>query len=193
MQHHNPVPLLNVPKSDDDTQENLIALADGDETRFSLLFVRYAPKLRSHLLKQGVPPSAAEELVQETLIRVWRKASKYDPESGDGVGWIYRIARNVRIDAARREQHADAISTWKAFQAEPPTPEDECLALERAKRLEAALLELPSVQAETLRRALLRHGTLAEVAQELNLPLSTAKSHVRRAIAHIRRRLDQEK
>lgn len=192
MQHLSPAPLVLVPNSDDDTQQNLVALADGDETRFALLFIRYAPKLRAFLLRQGVSPSAAEEMVQETLLRVWRKASKYDPASGDGVGWIYRIARNVRIDSIRREQHADAISHWNSADPEPRTPEEEVLGLERARRLEIAIQELPATQGEVLRRALLRHGTLAEVAQELQLPLSTAKSHLRRAIAHIKRRLDQE-
>lgn len=176
---------------DRDTEESLLAIADGDDTRFAALFVRFAPKLKSYLLRLGVTPASAEDLTQETLLRVWRKVGGFNPNEGDGVGWIYRIARNVRIDAVRRERQP-AAGRLLDTEPDPPTPEELCLSSEREERLRTVLLQLPPIQAEMFRRSLLRQGTLAEIATELNLPLSTAKSHLRRAVAQIRRCLEEK-
>lgn len=180
------------PDGDQETQENLLAISDGDDSRFAALFIRFAPKLKAYLLRLGATPTSAEDLAQETLLRVWRKAGGFNPSEGDGVGWIYRIARNLRIDALRRERQPASSASFVDSEPDPPTPEELCLSSERERRLQHVLEQLPPIQAEMFRRALLRQGTLAQIAVELNMPVSTAKSHLRRAIAQIRRCLEQE-
>src|SRR6202012_3699146 len=76
---------------------------------FALLFSRFAPRVKSYLLKLGARPELAEELAQETLLTIWRKATYFDPNRASAATWIFTIARNLRIDALRRERHPEAL------------------------------------------------------------------------------------
>ena len=77
--------------------------ANGDVEAFRALFDTYAPRVKSYMLRQGADPATAEELAQETLLAVWRKAALYSDEKGSATTWIFTIARNLRIDRLRKE------------------------------------------------------------------------------------------
>src|SRR6476659_11350763 len=90
--------------------ELLQRVADcGDIEAFRTLFQDYAPRVKSYMLRQGVDPQTAEELAQETLLVVWRKAHLYSSDKSSATTWIFTIARNLRIDKLRRE------SMWVAL------------------------------------------------------------------------------
>lgn len=167
--------------------DDILAIAKGDKQRFEALFVRFGPKVKAYLIRHGASSGAAEELAQEAMLNVWRKAHLFNPAAGTGAAWIFTIARNLHIDAIRRERHPDALTlTWPAPAQAPPTPEELLLREERARRLERAVEGLSPAQVEIVRRAFLGAGPLAKVAAELSLPLSTAKSHLRRAVARLK-------
>ena len=83
--------------------ECLRQVADhADRQAFAALFDHYAPRIKSLLMRGGSSAPAAEELAQETMLMVWRKAGQFDPARASSAAWIFTIARNLRIDAARR-------------------------------------------------------------------------------------------
>jgi len=89
--------------------EELVALVAQrrDKAAFALLFDHFAPRLKTFLLRQGSEAGAAEELVQEVMLTVWRRAESFDPSQAALSTWIFTIARNKRIDALRRERHPE--------------------------------------------------------------------------------------
>src|SRR5580704_7286688 len=78
---------------------------DRDKQAFASLFQHYAPRVKTYLLRHGADEVQAEELAQETMLMVWRKATQFDPAKASAGTWIFTIARNLRIDALRKIHH----------------------------------------------------------------------------------------
>src|SRR5207237_1814084 len=74
-----------------------------------LLDEHFAPHVKGPMLKAGASGEEAEEIAQDTLLAVWRKAAQFDPASAGAPAWIFTIARNLRIDAVRRLVRAGAV------------------------------------------------------------------------------------
>jgi RNA polymerase sigma-70 factor (ECF subfamily) len=162
---------------------------ERDRRCFAALFQAFAPKMKSYFLRFGVEDGVAEDLAQETLLAVWRKAALFDPTRASAAGWLFTIARNLRIDALRRERHPDDFRI--APPAEPPrTPEEILRDRESDTRLHAALATLPPDQAQVVRLAYLDDHSHTEIAQELGLPLGTVKSRIRLAAVQLRSAMD---
>ena len=165
--------------------------ANGDVEAFRVLFETYAPRVKSYMLRQGADAATAEELAQETLLAVWRKAGLYSDEKGSATTWIFTIARNLRIDRLRKEV------VWQPLPennderpSEDPAPDEELSERERAERVRAMLAELPQEQSEVVNLAFLEGLSHSEIAQRLDLPLGTVKSRMRLAYQKIRDALE---
>lgn len=165
--------------------------ANGDVEAFRALFETYAPRVKSYMLRQGADPATAEELAQETLLAVWRKAALYSHDKGSATTWIFTIARNLRIDRLRREV------VWQPLPennderpSEDPAPDEELSERERAARVRAILAELPPEQSEVVSLAFLEGRSHSEIATQLELPLGTVKSRMRLAYQKIRDALE---
>ena len=76
----------------------------ADRAAFARLYEHFAPRVTSYLTRLGAPANVAEELVQETMLSVWRKAASFDPSRAGASTWIFTIARNLRIDYLRRDR-----------------------------------------------------------------------------------------
>ena len=94
----------------DPTGEDLVArrlvqaiAKNLDREAFANLFDALAPRVKSFMIRKGAAPELAEDLVQETMIKVWTKAGMYDPAKGTVLAWVFTIARNLRIDRIRKE------------------------------------------------------------------------------------------
>jgi RNA polymerase sigma-70 factor, ECF subfamily len=166
----------------------------GDVEAFRKLFQAYAPRLKSYMMRQGADPNTAEELAQETLLTVWRKAGLYSGEKGSATTWIFTIARNLRIDRLRREL------TWVALpdgHDEEPSADalpDELLSeQERKVRVQAALANLPADQHEVVSLSYVEGLSHSEIAERLGLPLGTVKSRMRLAYHKIRESVEDLK
>jgi RNA polymerase sigma-70 factor (ECF subfamily) len=166
----------------------------GDRDAFARLFSAFAPRLKSYLMGLGTSAAAAEELVQETLLAVWRKAASFDRTRAGAATWLFTIARNLRIDAARRERTALAYSVDLSDEPDAPEqPDVQVSATEREGRVQEALKTLPPDQVAVIRLAFFQEKAHSEIAQDLGIPLGTVKSRVRLAMARLRERLEELK
>jgi len=163
-------------------------VAEGrDVEAFKKLFQSYAPRVKSYMMRQGADPMVAEELAQETLLMVWRKAALYSGEKGSATTWIFTIARNLRIDRLRREVAWQPLP--EGAEEEPsldPLPDEELDARERRDRVRAALAELPADQSEVVTLSYIEGLSHSEIAERLQLPLGTVKSRMRLAYQKVR-------
>jgi RNA polymerase sigma-70 factor (ECF subfamily) len=158
-----------------------------DQTAFADLFAYFAPRVKAWMLRAGSNPTAAEELAQETLLAVWQKARLFDPTRAGASTWIFTIARNLRIDAARRERHPSDLMPDPVQEDAAPMQADRILAISQQEtRIRAALSVLPPDQADVIRKAFFEDKVHAQIEKELGIPLGTVKSRLRLAINRLR-------
>lgn len=169
----------------------ILAMArDGDRQAFAMLFSHFFPRVKAYLLRAGAPAAAAEELAQETMLRVWRKAAAYDPNSGAASTWIFVIARNLRIDRLRGERTPDGVDVDPSDAPDAPlTGEAVAMLNERGERVRKALAALSPEQALIIRLSYFEERPHSEIARALGIPLGTVKSRVRLAIDRLRAQL----
>ncbi len=181
------------PHDDADPARLILAIASrADRAAFAALFMRFAPRVKAYLLRLGLDNATAEEHAQEALLIVWRKAAQFDPARASAAGWIFTIARNLRIDAARRAQRAPPAPD----PADEPLPEpaaDAILAAEdRSARVRVALAALPAEQADVIRLAFFDDRPHSDIERVLGIPLGTVKSRLRLAMSRLRGLLDED-
>jgi RNA polymerase sigma-70 factor, ECF subfamily len=166
-----------------------------DRAAYARLFQYFAPRIVGFMARSGVGSTDAEEIAQDTLVAVWRKAELYDPAQAAVSTWIFTIARNLRIDLARR---ATRTRNGVAAMGAPEitlvdSAETATLAGERVVKVRQALATLSQEQALVLRLSFFSEKPHAEIARELGIPLGTVKSRVRLAMAKIRPLLETER
>lgn len=160
-----------------------------DRAAFARLHARFAPRLQAVFARDG--SGDAEELAQETLLAVWRKAHLFDPVKANAATWIFKIARNLRIDALRRSGRVRFVSADDHDEIDE-SPDGETLVLgeERDDRVRAAVAALPPEQAEVVRLTYFTEKTQTEIARDLAIPLGTVKSRLRLAAGRLRTLLE---
>ncbi len=164
--------------------------ARADRIAFAALFGHFAPRVKSYMLRLGAPPPLAVDLAQETLLAVWRKAGAFDAAKAAPSTWIFTIARNLRIDAARRERRGGHTADDPTDEPPAELPPDALMAAVQSEaRIRLALGTLPPEQAQVVRLSFFSDKPHAEIAAELDLPLGTVKSRLRLAMGRLRERL----
>ena len=175
----------------------LVAVARGrDREAFAALFAFYAPRLKAFMMRSGMAASAAEDVAQETMLLVWKKASYFDPARAGVSTWIFTIGRNVRIDRLRRESRPAAAAAAFDPSDQPDSPvsgEAAVMTAEREERVRSAIAMLSPEQADILRLSFFGDKPQSEIASELGIPLGTVKSRVRLALGRLRLILDDFK
>lgn len=180
-----------------DSMSDLLTLIarDRSEQAFIQLFDQYAGRLKAYMLRQGADSATAEELAQETLLVVWRKAGLYSAEKGSLSTWIFTIARNLRIDRLRREtawqELPDNIS--ETLVSDDPAPDEMASDRQREVRVQKVLQDLSAEQRQVVELAYIEGLSHSEIAERLSLPLGTVKSRMRLAYQKVRSALEDLK
>ncbi|WP_085555973.1 sigma-70 family RNA polymerase sigma factor [Azospirillum agricola] len=172
-------------------EDLLVAVGrEQDRLAFGALFGHFAPRLKTYLRRLGCESGAAEELVQEVMLLVWRRAETYDPAQASASTWVFTIARNKRVDSLRREQRPEIDPSDPALVPEPDEPADRRVEARQSNdRLRAALKDLPPEQAELLRMAYFEDKPHSVISAEHGIPLGTVKSRLRLAMDRLRKAL----
>ena len=164
-----------------------------DRTAFAELFSYYAPRVKSYLMRLGADGAAAEEITQDVMVTVWRKAGLFDSRQASVSTWIFRIARNRRIDVFRRTRRPDLDpEETMILPAAIEAPGDRIEAMETEARVREAMRDLPEEQLLLLRLAFYEGLSHREIAEKLDVPLGTVKSRIRLAFAKMKSRLGDE-
>ncbi len=169
--------------------------SERDREAFKSLFDHFAPRIKGFMIKAGSDADEAEEIAQETMIAVWRKASQFDPVSTGAAAWIYTIARNLRIDHVRRAARIGKLGRATELESETdPTASADTLILrvEDTSRVRAALESLSSEQSKVIRLSFIEERPHPDIAELLQIPLGTVKSRIRLAMNRLRDLLDEE-
>lgn len=183
---------------DSQTQEEFADLVrrvadERDRKAFEALFDHFAPRLNGYLQRLGLERGEAEDMAQEVMAVLWHKASLFDPAKSSLSTWLYRIARNRRIDAARRER-TRVLDPQEPMllPAEPEPVDDEIDSRQRDERVRVALAALPEEQLELVRMAFFLGLSHSQIAEQADLPLGTVKSRIRLAFQRMRRILEAD-
>lgn len=145
-------------------------------------------------MKGGADAESAQEVAQEALIMVWRKAASFDRSRASAATWIYTIARNKRIDLLRRSgRPAIDAEDWLAVYApEESNADTSVLAGQTYMRMQELMNALSADQLQVVRKAFFEDKTHTAIAEELGLPLGTVKSRIRLALGKLREAMERE-
>lgn len=167
----------------------MIAIRDNqDREAFAKLFDYFAPRLKGFIMKSGTSAAQAEEIVQDVMLTVWRKAAQFDPHRAQVSAWIYQITRNRQIDITRKENRP----VPEELKEDPGSEADasQVVGLEQeAGLLRQALANLKPEQREIIEKAYLGELTHQEISAETGLPLGTIKSRIRLGMERLRHEL----
>lgn len=165
-----------------DDRELLSGVAAGDEVAFRELYERYADRVFRYALTLLKSRHLAEEVVQETMVAVWRGAGSFKGRSQVST-WIFGIARNQAHALLRREDRGAREPEEPLVLPDPAGP------LEREGRVLAALAELPPEQQEVVVLTFYEGLSYKEIARMLGVPEGTVKSRMHFAKRKLREAL----
>ncbi|HUP09522.1 MAG TPA: sigma-70 family RNA polymerase sigma factor [Caldimonas sp.] len=182
--------------TNDELNDWMRAVAQAaDRSAFAALFRHFAPRLKSFLVRSGSSEATAEELAQEAMVQLWRRAGSFDPARAQVSTWLYTIVRHLRIDEHRRRMGvADDAAGADEIEAlasdDGAGPDALLLAAQRERGVRRALAALPPEQAQLLRLSFYEEHAHAAIASQLGIPLGTVKSRIRRALAQLRQMVE---
>jgi RNA polymerase sigma-70 factor (ECF subfamily) len=175
-------------------ERDLVAVGKSrDRAAFHRLFEHFTPRLRSFLMRGRAPDGALDDLVQDVMVTIWRRAETYDPAKATASTWIFTVARNRRIDLARRsrpEVDLDDPATVPEQEDHAPLPDEQTSHTQMAGLIRSALDLLPADQSDIVKLAYLKDMSHSEIAEELALPLGTVKSRLRLALGKLRQAME---
>jgi RNA polymerase sigma-70 factor, ECF subfamily len=172
-------------------------LRRGDLDALALLVERYQHRLYRYLLRLVRQQAEAEDLFQQTWLRVASQIRRFDPRRNFDA-WLFTLARNLAIDHLRRvhpeslddKDAANSTHTPAALRASDPPAVEVMIAREHSRFVAAAMENLPILYREVLALRFEEEMKLEEIAQVLDAPLSTVKTRLRRGLENLRETLD---
>jgi RNA polymerase sigma-70 factor (ECF subfamily) len=170
-----------------------------DESAMAELYDRHHRIVYAVVQRILQSPSDAEEVLQETFVRVWSRADTYDAGLGSPAAWVVRIARNRAIDRLRaRRARADVNAPVPASDEAPPpdvptldTPESLLHSSHTALAVRGAVAALPAAQRTLIEAAFFEGYTHQELSVRFGVPLGTVKTRIRSGLTSLRVRLEQ--
>jgi RNA polymerase sigma-70 factor (ECF subfamily) len=172
-------------------EELMRQVAGGSAEALGVLHQRFARPI-SRLAAETLGHSAAEDLVQDVFLLVWRNAGRFDPARGTVRAWLFQIAHYRLLNELRRQSRQPEMAPdpdgllLAGLSTSDPGPPGAAWRRDRRAILQSALEEVPSAQREALSLAFLEDLTHEQVAAELGLPLGTAKTRIRAGLQRLR-------
>lgn len=172
----------------------LVATGDEDRAAFDLLYSLTSAKLFGICLRICVERQAAEDVLQDVYLTIWKRAGGYDPGRASPIAWLATIARNRSIDWRRSCARRPAMVTNAPEAIDPALMASDALLLdEEERRLHACLEQLAEASRSAIRAAFFDGLTYAELAERQAVPTGTMKSWIRRGLLRLRDCLDDER
>lgn len=166
-------------------EEHIVALMkDGDRRAISLIYDQFSKQLYGLALKMTGKPDAAQEVLQLSFIKIWKKARSYDPKKAQLFTWLYQITRNTALDYLRkkkRKQKKEIQITDRDVYIN-----EEAFSNEYATLLNSEVAQLDENLKRVLNSIYYMGMTHVEAAEHLDVPLGTLKSRLRKAIKELR-------
>lgn len=185
-----PLPAMTgITESTATRQSRLVAqvAATSNRDAFRALFEHFAPRIKAVMIRSGAAHALADDLVQDVMMTVWRKAPLYHPDRGSVATWVYAIARNARTDRLRHRSSQPYVDVETLqIASDAPGGERGAMAAEETEDIAAALTSLPDDQRKIIELAFLQDQTQTAIAKQLGIPLGTVKSRMRLAYARLR-------
>ncbi|MGQ0656523.1 MAG: RNA polymerase sigma factor [Chromatiales bacterium] len=169
----------------------LLAGRQGDQQAFRLFYEATVRKVYGLALSVVRSPQAAEDVVIDVYLRVWRSAQTYDAQRGAPLAWLLTICRNCALTAMRATDLTPASDSYRLPEERGGDASEALAAFEESSIVRAALADLPGVERQVLSLAFFRGLSHGEIANIVRLPLGTVKTHIRRALARLRGRLSK--
>lgn len=167
--------------------------ANADRDAFAQLFDHFGPRLKAYLMRIGADESMAEEVAQDVMVTLWRKAALFDRSKSSVATWLFRIARNRRIDVLRRKRAITVDTETMIIEDQSlPDPVETLDEEKRQARIRTALKQLPSEQLQLVELAFFTELSHSQISEETGLPLGTVKSRIRLAFGRLRRILEDD-
>lgn len=184
---------MNV-KEDPSSYEALVrAMARGEHAALGTFYDRTLGQAHAVAVRIVQDRDAAEDVLAETYLQIWRDAARYDPARGNPLAWLLTICRSRALDALRRQgplETRDPVSLTESMVDSAADTADIVTAMQEGSRVRAALAALPEVARQLLTLAFFRGLSHQEIAAHTGLPLGTVKSHLRKAQEALRERLE---
>jgi RNA polymerase sigma-70 factor (ECF subfamily) len=180
--------LLAVGAAEGDT-DLVLRLQRRDPRALAELYDRYGRLTYALILRVVRDVGAAEDLVQETFLRVWTRAQAFDAQKGSIGPWLLAVARNRAIDYLRSAGGRERNSVEFEETDHPSLftdMEQGILASDRARRVKAAVEKLSASQRQVIELAYFEGLTQTEMAERMGQPLGTVKTWVRAALKNLR-------
>ncbi len=170
-------------------RDNLIAIGKNrDQSAFADFYDHFSGRIKSFLMGKGMDDAIADELAQEIMLIVWRRAESYNPEKAAASTWLFTIARNRRIDYLRGNSRVEVELDDEMLEVDStePTQEEQVNLSQQSMVLEQAMSKLPQEQRQVLHLSYYRGQSHGAIAEWLDLPIGTVKSRIRLAMQSIR-------
>jgi RNA polymerase sigma factor (sigma-70 family) len=175
----------------------LAGLGAGDREAAAAFVRRFQGRVYGLALTIVRDPGTAQDVAQETFLRVWRNAESYDPRRGRVASWLLTIARNLAIDAARLKgvepMDPELLSGTLQLSGFAAAPGEGEPAPDELERLRTAILELPADQRRALVLAAYLGRTAREISELDDVPLGTVKTRIRTAMLRLRAALESSR
>ncbi|WP_394746797.1 RNA polymerase sigma factor [Spongiimicrobium salis] len=165
-----------------DDLELIKLLQEKDDQALSALYDRYSGAIYGVILRMCHEEEMAEELLQETFLKVWQKSHLYDPEKGKFYTWVYRIAKNSTLNALRRPKKLIQTEELSVY-TDKSVDESQTDHTE----LQGAVQKLEPHHREAIDLVYFKGLTHREAHEEMGVPLGTFKSYIQQAIKGLRK------
>jgi len=174
---------------DDPDEELLGRVAKGDPAAIQAMVARKLPRILNLAARLLGDPIEAEDVAQETMLRVWKQSAKWKPGQAKFDTWIYRVGLNLCYDRLRRRRETP-VETFPEMVDDGPAPDRGLLAAETGARVQQVLMRLPQRQREAIVLCHYQELGNIEAAQLMGISVEALESLLSRARRTLRASLE---